>query len=201
MVCDTLEMAGTADRIVRDPDGHHRILDLKTGATVDYGALGWAAQLAAYAHGVLYDAERAERLPTPALDRSVGYICHLPAGTGVCALYEIDLVAGHRAAVLANEIRSVRRESRRWITQLTVSAPVAEAVTRHPSSGPTPESGSSRREQLRQRYRALPAEAQATFRDRHVDADDLDAVERALDELEPGAAVVAPAAAAVPTVR
>ena len=100
-------------------EDRHRILDLKTGASVQYGALGWAAQLAAYAHGQLYDVEHGERLDTPAArpHRSATSATCRPA-KGVCRLYEIDLVAGHRAAVLANEIRAVRQESRRWISPL-----------------------------------------------------------------------------------
>ena len=44
LVCDELQMAGTADRIlVRTSDGGRLIADLKTGETVDYGGLGWAA--------------------------------------------------------------------------------------------------------------------------------------------------------------
>lgn len=135
MVCDALLMAGSPDRIVtRASDGLHRIADVKTGETVDYGGLGWAAQLAAYAHGALYDPRAGERLPTPPIDRTTGLIVHLPAGKGVCTIYEIDLVAGYRAAELANEIRSVRREAKRWITPLVTGlAPVVEARERHPS--------------------------------------------------------------------
>ena len=55
LVCDALEMAGTADRLLRRADGRWLVGDIKTGATVDYGALGWSAQLAAYAHSDLYD--------------------------------------------------------------------------------------------------------------------------------------------------
>jgi hypothetical protein len=127
LVCDELEMAGTADRILAHADGRHLIADIKTGATVDYGGLGWAAQLASYAHGQVYDPAAGQRLDTPALDRTTGIIIHLPAGRGVCTLYEIDLVAGFRAAELANEIRAVRRASRRWISPLA-GVPAAAPV-------------------------------------------------------------------------
>ena len=50
---------------------------------VDYGALGWSAQLAAYAHSQLYDVDKGERLPTPPIDKTTGLIIHLPAGKGV----------------------------------------------------------------------------------------------------------------------
>ena len=192
MVCDTLEMAGTADRIVRDLEDRHRILDLKTGASVQYGGLGWAAQLAAYAHGLLYDVATGARLDTPVLDRTVGYICHLPAGEGVCRLYEIDLVAGHRAAVLANEIRQIRRDSRRWISPLAV--PVMEtAAATLPAVLP------DRREELRTRYRALTPEQQDAFKAQNVDGQDLDAVDAALSALEAGVVAGAPATATAPT--
>jgi hypothetical protein len=119
LVCDALEMAGTADRLLRRAaDGSWVVADLKTGATVDYGALGWSAQLAAYAHSDLYDPVSTTRTATPPLDKVRGVIIHLPAGQGRCTLYELDLAAGYRAALLANEVRAVRRESRRWIAPL-----------------------------------------------------------------------------------
>jgi hypothetical protein len=65
LVCDELEMAGTADRILAHADGRRLIADIKTGASVDYGGLGWAAQLASYAHGTLYDVAKAQRVDTP----------------------------------------------------------------------------------------------------------------------------------------
>jgi hypothetical protein len=168
MVCDSLLMAGTADRIVKDSSGRHFIADIKTGATVDYGALGWAAQLAAYAHSRLYDIDTGTRLATPNLDKTTGYICHLPAGQGRCDLYEIDLVAGYRAAELANEIRNIRRDAKRWITPLAVTPPTIRemAQTRmaaepepapprhHPDEGgPVDE---AEFEELRRSYVALP---------------------------------------------
>ena len=127
IVCDSLQMAGTADRIVRlaadspirqclplGPD-EVMIADLKTGATVNYGALGFSAQLAAYAHGQLYDIQADKRLPTPTISKQKGLIIHLPAGQATCALYLVDLVEGYAAAELANRIRKVRQQSKRWL--------------------------------------------------------------------------------------
>ena len=65
LVCDDLEMAGTADRILDASTTGHLVADIKTGETVDYGGLGWAAQLAAYAHRQLYDPDTGERTPHP----------------------------------------------------------------------------------------------------------------------------------------
>jgi hypothetical protein len=136
MVCDKLEMAGTADRIVTAEGCVSRIADLKTGGSVDYGGLGWAAQLASYANGELYDVETDQRIWTPDLDLEVGYIIHLPAGQGVCTLYEIDLVAGYKAAQLANEIRAVRKASKTWISPLVTEAPPAASTDDPAGSGP-----------------------------------------------------------------
>ena len=115
MVCDSLQLAGTVDRIVVAADGRNYIADLKTSATVDFGALGWSAQLAAYAHSDLYDPASGTRLPTPAIDRTVGFIIHLPAGKGTCTLHDVDLVQGYRAAMLANEVRAMRKAAKGWL--------------------------------------------------------------------------------------
>jgi hypothetical protein len=212
LVCDELEMAGTADRILAHADGRRLIADIKTGASVDYGGLGWAAQLASYAHGTLYDVAKGERVDTPPLDRTTGIIIHIPAGQGVCTLYEIDLVAGFRAAQLANEIRSVRQASRRWITPLAgLSAGTVDTRLNTPGSLGAPAPGGSgsaptvpaqapvvpeerrnvfplpgvtgRRTRLLERYRNLHPARAAAFRARGIDRDDLDAIEAALDEL------------------
>ena len=174
LVCDELQMAGSADRfLTRSSDRMRFVADLKTGESVDYGGLGWGAQLAGYSHGLLYDVDKGERLPTPAIDKTTGLIIHLPAGKGICTLYEIDLVAGYRAAELANEIRAVRREARRWISPLVTAAPVDDSRARHPSTQPVPamfaanidlDEGDTiddeRYDKVKSRHDALPAEAQ-----------------------------------------
>jgi hypothetical protein len=116
MVCDSLQMAGTCDMLVQNDDGEYFVADLKTSASVDYGGLGWAAQLAAYAHSDIYSPLLQCRLETPAINQQVGYIVHLPAGQGVCTIHQVDLVKGYEAAALANEIRDTRKASKQFIT-------------------------------------------------------------------------------------
>jgi hypothetical protein len=128
MVCDTLEMAGTCDMLVADPDGNYYVADLKTSASVDYGGLGWSAQLASYAHSDLYDPMLNVRLQTPDINKAVGYIVHLPAGQGVCTIHEVDLVKGYAAAELANLIRKTRNESKKYISPVQVIAHIPEAT-------------------------------------------------------------------------
>lgn len=133
MVCDELKMAGTADRLVtltRDSvlrrfldmrDAEAIVGDVKTGTSVDFGALSFAAQLAAYANGQLYDPVADVRLPTPVLNTRWGLVIHLPAGSGECSLYRVDLVEGLRAAHLANAIRNTRKASKAWLKPATAT--------------------------------------------------------------------------------
>jgi hypothetical protein len=205
MVCDALRRAGSPDRIlIRRADGRYVIGDIKTGESVDYGTLSWAAQLATYAHGTLYDPVLGVRLETPDIDRTTGVIIHLPAGEGVCTLHEIDLVAGYRAAQLDNEVRAIRKESKRWLSRITpvrapgltagagAPPPAPASVAAHPSSAP-------RRDALLIRYRALPELTRQRFLRMDTDLNDLDAVEAALDRLEEETGAVALPAAAAPT--
>lgn len=119
MVCDELRMAGTCDSIINDTDGY-AIADLKTGSSVIYGALGYAAQLAAYAHSDLYDPATDTRTPID-INRKTGYLIHLPAGTGVCTIYQVDLVAGYDVAVLANQVRAMQKAAKGWLTAVDLS--------------------------------------------------------------------------------
>ena len=102
---------------------------------------------------------------------------------GRCDLYEIDLVAGYRAARLANEIRAVRREAKRWMKPLSseTSVVVAAAGTDpRPAAAPP----TTRRERLLERFRLLSDDDRARFRALGVHRDDLDAVEAALDSVD-----------------
>lgn len=202
MVNDDLKMAGTCDRIVAGEGSVTWIADIKTSASVDFGGLGWAAQLAAYAGGSLYDVEAEERIATPTIDREVGYIIHLPAGQGRCDIYEVDLVGGLAACRLANEIRSVRTASKKWIT---LAAPVAALAVEQPAGVAAEDTATpaispgdrvtfdfvdkkvvvepSRKDQLVARFEKLTPDQKADFKSRRMRKGDLDAVERALDSI------------------
>lgn len=128
MVNDDLEMAGTADRLVTFAPGSPcaialetqpdevTVADVKTGGSVDFLGLSAAGQLASYAGGLLYDPVSDTRQPTPVLNRRWGLIIHLPAGTGTCGLYKVDLVAGLAACHLANAVKTTRNRSKGWLT-------------------------------------------------------------------------------------
>jgi hypothetical protein len=154
MVCDPLQMAGTCDMLVQNDDGEYFVADLKTSSSVDYGGLGWSAQLAAYAHSDIYSPLLNARLETPVINKQIGYIVHLPAGQGVCTIHQVDLVKGYAAAELANEIRATRAAAKKFITPV-YTAEADKPPTDTPE--PTPEPPQGHTEALADRMRWLIA--------------------------------------------
>lgn len=110
-VLDQYKIGGTPDRVV-DYQGDRYIADLKTGS-IDWGYLKIAAQLAVYSRAAVYDAT-GNRTPHGASTER-GIIIHLPAGTGTCTLYWIDLLAGWRAVLVCRDIREQRARPMRQI--------------------------------------------------------------------------------------
>jgi hypothetical protein len=102
-VHDEWKVAGTADRIGRNPNGRLQIYDIKTGS-IDYPHK-MAMQLAMYARSLPYDIATDERgQPEPGLDLNTGVIIHLPAGQGRCDLYEINIGQGWGACLIAHQV-------------------------------------------------------------------------------------------------
>jgi PD-(D/E)XK nuclease superfamily len=102
-VHDDWKIAGTADRVGRNAKGRVQIYDIKTGS-IDYPHK-MAMQLAMYARMTPYDIGTDKRgAPEPGLDLNTGIIIHLPAGTGRCDLYEINLNEGWSACLLARKV-------------------------------------------------------------------------------------------------
>jgi len=110
VVCDELQVAGSFDRLYLTADGKFRIGDTKAGAWAARFPHAIAVQLACYAHGDLYDTVTGERTPLSAIvDKQIGILMHVPAKTGVCTVYDVDLAAGWGAAKLAVQVREWRR--------------------------------------------------------------------------------------------
>lgn len=111
LINDEYEYAGTADRIVTLPDGRMVIFDLKTGTDLSYSYGNIAVQLAAYANAEwVYDWKTGMRSPMPDIDKTVGIICHLPAGEARCDFYTVDLVAGYEALKMSFQVRNWRKQ-------------------------------------------------------------------------------------------
>lgn len=101
-VHDDWQVAGTADRI-GIYHGRPTIMDIKTGS-IDYPHK-MAMQLAMYARSTPYDIATDTRgTPEDGLEVNTGIIIHLPAGQGICNLYEIDIMKGWGACLLAKKV-------------------------------------------------------------------------------------------------
>lgn len=113
LVCDELQVAGTADRIVTF-DGRRHILDLKTGSTLDYSWGAIAQQLAIYARGAIYDPTDGTRTPID-VDVDVALVVHLPAGHATCTLHVVNIDHGWEAAQLSSRVRNYRKYARKGL--------------------------------------------------------------------------------------
>lgn len=108
VVNDTVQSAGTFDRLVRLPDGAVVVADLKSGKSEATYPFATTVQIATYANGHRYDVETGERAPLHAdLDKSRGLLIHLPPSGG-CVLYLLDLRVGWEAAQIAAQVRDLR---------------------------------------------------------------------------------------------
>lgn len=117
-VHDELKIGGTADRIVQY-QGRGYIADVKTGSSIDFGALKIAMQLAVYARSTPYDYNTGKRSPYPVeVDTSWGIVIHLPAGSGTCQLRWVDLAAGWQAVQIAAQVREWRKH-KGWYQDFT----------------------------------------------------------------------------------
>jgi hypothetical protein len=119
MVQDDLKLAGTCDRIVTH-NGTNYIYDLKTGESIELAALGYAVQLAIYAHSHLYDIPTGGRTGIK-VNQDVALIGHLPAGQATFTLHQVDIKAGWEAAQLAADIDRWRKR-RNFYTPFNTNA-------------------------------------------------------------------------------
>jgi len=113
-VLDRHQIAGTFD-LVLERDGQRYCADIKTGASISYGALAFAVQLAVYANadalytqGVAKDGSQDTREPMPALSRDMAFIIHVEPGSGVCMLHKLDIATGAEALETAMAVRGWR---------------------------------------------------------------------------------------------
>lgn len=115
IVLDELKIAGTVDLVVEDRNGRRYIADLKTGATVAFGASSWALQLAIYANadaiyrqGPAVDGSDDVRIEMPDVNRNIAFIVHCQPGSGHADLHQLDIAAGWEMLPRAVEVRTWR---------------------------------------------------------------------------------------------
>ena len=119
VVVDELQAAGSFDRLVQLPDGRIVVADIKTGQNEPDYPHGVTQQVALYAHGTLYDAEKGRlgKLSDLGVSLDIGLMIHLPAGQGRCDLYALDIHAGWTLANIAAAVRNAYKgkPATKWV--------------------------------------------------------------------------------------
>jgi len=111
LVCDEIQCAGSADRILRHRQtGQIVVGDIKTGTDEPNYPLKVTIQVAVYAHSVLYDQVTGKRTPVD-MSHLDGLLIHVPIRDGDprCDLYPLDLELGWQYAQLAADVRAARK--------------------------------------------------------------------------------------------
>lgn len=114
VVLDEHTIAGTFDLLVRDVvTGELLIADIKTGSSVEYGALGFCVQLSLYARadamyvqGEAADGSQDRREPMPKVSQQRAVIIHVEPGSGICTIHQLQL--HWWLAEMAIDVRSSR---------------------------------------------------------------------------------------------
>jgi len=115
VVHDGYKAGGTLDRRVSyvSPSLGRRVVaigDIKTGR-MDFGAAKMARQCALYGSAKGYDPTKPEERVNLRCNQEVALIFHLPAGSGVCTVYELDLKLAHKGLRLCQAIYDHRAET------------------------------------------------------------------------------------------
>lgn len=108
VVNNRFDAAGSFDVALTDGTNTY-IADVKTGSSVDLGALGFSIQLACYATSdTFYDG--ATHTPMMDVSQTTGVIIHIEPDDANCTLYWLDLTTGVAALELATQVRAMRKQ-------------------------------------------------------------------------------------------
>lgn len=112
VVWDERRLAGTFDALVRNADGEHFILDIKTGSLQHLGLLVqlyvYASAPYYFAQGEALDGTDDVREAKPATSTTLAYVAEVDIDAGTCKIREVDLTAGAEALDLADAVRDLR---------------------------------------------------------------------------------------------
>lgn len=126
MVQDDLKVGGTPDRLSRTPDGRLVVVDIKTGS-VEYGMGKIAQQLAMYSRSRLYDPDTGERRDLD-IHQAVGYVVHVPAGTGRSSVHIVDLNAGWEGVLMSAQVREWRKRKNLSSLEADLTPPLPDTL-------------------------------------------------------------------------
>lgn len=128
-------IAGMADNHITI-DGRRYISDKKTGSGIDFGAKGFAVQLAIYARAqTVFDYSTNQHCDMPEIDQDRAVIMHIPAAGGPVQFHWIDIAAGWEALDHALWTRHWRKQ-KHLLTPFNIEAET-ESPTPPESSNPT----------------------------------------------------------------
>lgn len=112
VVDDERRMAGTFDALVRDRDGRHYILDIKTGKLSHLGLVvqlyGYAIAPHYFTQGDAADGSQDVREPKPATETGSAYVAEVDIDAGTAKIRQVDLSAGPEAFALADAVHAIR---------------------------------------------------------------------------------------------
>jgi hypothetical protein len=113
VVIPELNLAGKFDRVLEwvgpQLESVDLIGDVKTTQRIEFSWIEIAVQLACYAHAShIWDPVSESYTPMPAVDLERAVVMHVPAGGGVCDLYDIDIAKGWEVAQLCAQVRAAR---------------------------------------------------------------------------------------------
>lgn len=124
VVVPELGVAGTFDRLCRVKEdmtiqigkktfhlskGEYVIGDVKSNKSLSYAQLSISVQLSTYSRaGHVWNIDSETWSPLPEINKSVGFVFHIPSDTGEAQLHAIDLDRGWQAAQLCKMVRDVR---------------------------------------------------------------------------------------------
>lgn len=121
-VQDEVQVAGTWDRRGSIPfwPGHSQVIgDVKTSGSMDFAGIGFAVQLAVYAHSCAYSAADGSRTPHEDMDLQRALIIHVDRNLhGPVELFFVDIEVGWKYATLARQVILARRRGKDAISEL-----------------------------------------------------------------------------------
>ncbi len=98
-----------------------RIVDLKTGKSLDYSIVHYAGQLAGYANAQ-HRWTSSGYVPMPELDKEWGVLLHAPITSGTCTAVKADLKAGKEIITHCVATRKRRNGAKKLMVQLGETA-------------------------------------------------------------------------------
>lgn len=119
---DENQVAGTWDRAGYIPwwsRWFQFIGDVKTSGSMDFAGIGFAVQLASYAHSCAYDIATGTRTPHENMNLEKALIIHVSREMyGPVEMFEVDIATGWQYAKLARQIVIARREGKKSIREI-----------------------------------------------------------------------------------